>query len=56
MLMVTFGVGTVPVLLFAGFFASLLTQRIRLAGERVAAVSVIVMGLMLLYKGVMRLV
>ncbi|OPY75439.1 MAG: Cytochrome C biogenesis protein transmembrane region [Syntrophorhabdus sp. PtaU1.Bin153] len=55
-LMVLFGLGTTPVLLFTGFFASLLTERMRLAGQHIASVSVIVMGLMLLLKGVMRLV
>lgn len=50
--MALFGLGTVPVLFLAGFSASLFTVRARLAGERVAACSVIVMGLILFVKGV----
>jgi uncharacterized protein len=49
--MVLFGLGTVPVLFFMGFSASILSFRVRLAGERVAAFSVLVMGLVLLAKG-----
>jgi uncharacterized protein len=55
-LMVLFGLGTTPLLLFAGFFASLITQRMRLASERIASVSVIAMGLILLFQVVMRFV
>jgi len=54
--MIFFGLGTVPALLFAGFFASLFTIRMRLMGERVAALSVIAMGLILAWKGVSHLV
>jgi uncharacterized protein len=54
--MIFFGLGTVPALLFAGFFASLFTFRMRLTGERVAALSVVTMGLILMWKGVSRLV
>jgi uncharacterized protein len=54
-LMASFGLGTAPALLFAGFFASLFTLRARLAGERLAAFSVIAMGLILMWKGVSRL-
>jgi len=49
--MAFFGLGTVPVLFFAGFSASLLTLKIRFFGERVAALSVIAMGFILLFKG-----
>lgn len=49
--MAFFGLGTVPVLFLAGVSASLLTLRIRILGERVAAISVIAMGVILLYKG-----
>ena len=49
--MVLFGLGTVPVLFFTGLSASIFSFRIRLAGERVAAISVIVMGIILLLKG-----
>jgi uncharacterized protein len=54
--MVLFGLGTVPALFFTGFFASLFSLRMRLAGERIAAVSLVIMGLILLWKGVVRLV
>lgn len=50
--MVAFGLGTVPALFAVGFSSTLLSHRIRLLGERAAAVSIIVMGLMLFYKGV----
>lgn len=53
--MTVFGLGTMPVLLFTGLFASLLTLRMRFAGERLAALSVIVMGTILFLKGVTRL-
>lgn len=49
--MALFGLGTVPVLFFTGLSASLLTLKVRVAGERIAACSVIVMGLMLVIKG-----
>lgn len=55
-LMAVFGLGTAPALLFAGFFASLFTLKTRLAGERIAALSVIAMGLILVWKGASRLV
>jgi uncharacterized protein len=51
MTMALFGIGTVPALLFTGLSASLLTMRMRLAGERLAACSVIIMGIILLIKG-----
>jgi sulfite exporter TauE/SafE len=49
--MAFFGLGTVPALFFTGLSASLATLRVRLTGERVAACSVIVMGIILLVKG-----
>lgn len=49
--MAFFGLGTVPVLFFAGLSASLLTLRVRFLGERVAAFSVMAMGFILLFKG-----
>jgi hypothetical protein len=49
--MVFFGLGTVPVLLFTGLSASLLTLKIRFFGERAAALSVMAMGFILLLKG-----
>ncbi len=54
--MASFGLGTTPLLLFTGFFASLLTVKMRVVGERLAASSVIIMGLILLWKGLSRLV
>ena len=50
--MFTFGLGTVPALFFIGLSASLLSFRARLLGERVAAISIIAMGLLLVYKGI----
>jgi uncharacterized protein len=55
LLMLFFGLGTAPALLFTGFFASLFSLKVRLAGERLAAYSVIIMGLIALWKGVLRL-
>jgi uncharacterized protein len=54
--MVLFGLGTVPALASVGLGASLLTLPVRITGERIAAISVIAMGLILLYKGVIHLV
>lgn len=51
-IMLAFSLGTVPALFLPGLSASLLSVRLRLAGERLAALSVIVMGLMLVFKGV----
>ena len=49
--MALFGLGTVPALFFTGLSASLFTLRVRLTGERFAACSVIVMGIILFVKG-----
>ncbi len=49
--MVSFGLGTVPALFLIGFSASFLSLRTRFLGERVAAVAVMVMGLILIFKG-----
>ncbi|MCX5909113.1 MAG: sulfite exporter TauE/SafE family protein [Deltaproteobacteria bacterium] len=49
--MVFFGLGTVPVLFVTGLSTSLLSLQTRLIGERVAALSVVVMGLILIFKG-----
>ncbi len=49
--MFSFGLGTVPALFLTGLSASLLSLRVRFLGERAAAVAVIVMGLILIYKG-----
>ena len=55
-IMLAFGLGTVPALFLPGLSASLLSVRLRLAGERLAALSVITMGLILAFKGVKSLV
>ncbi len=49
--MISFGLGTVPALFLIGFSASFLSLRVRFLGERVAALAVIVMGLILVFKG-----
>jgi sulfite exporter TauE/SafE len=49
--MALFGMGTVPALFLTGLSASFLSLKIRHLGERVAAVSLIVMGLILVSKG-----
>ncbi len=49
--MLSFGLGTLPALFFTGLSASLLSFRARLFGERAAAGMVIVMGLILILKG-----
>jgi len=49
--MFAFGLGTIPALFFTGLSASLLSLKVRFLGERAAAVSVIAMGLILVYKG-----
>ncbi len=56
MTMVAFGLGTVPALLGLGISTSLFTLRTRLIGERLAAFSVIFMGLILIYQGAKLLV
>lgn len=50
--MALFGLGTVPGLFATGLSASMLSVKMRFLGERVAAVSIIVMGLILVIKGV----
>jgi sulfite exporter TauE/SafE len=49
--MFSFGLGTMPALFFPGLSASLLSLKARFLGERVAAISVIAMGWILVYKG-----
>jgi len=48
---VSFGLGTVPALFLTGLSASLLSLKARFFGERIAAVSVILMGMILIFKG-----
>jgi uncharacterized protein len=47
-----FGLGTVPALFLTGLSASLLSLRVRFIGERAAAAAVMVMGCILVFKGV----
>ena len=54
--MILFGLGTVPLLLLVGVSASLFTRSMRLAGERLAALSVMAMGVILVWKGISHLV
>ena len=49
--MISFGIGTLPLLFFTGFSASFLGARTRILGERLAAATAICMGLILLWKG-----
>jgi len=49
--MVAFGAGTMPALFFTGLSASLLSLKVRFFGERIAAFSVLFMGIILIYKG-----
>jgi len=49
--MASFGIGTVPALFLTGLSASFLSLKVRFFGERVAAVSVMVMGFILILKG-----
>jgi sulfite exporter TauE/SafE len=56
MTMAIFGLGTLPALLAIGVSASLLTLRTRMIGEKIAALSVIAMGLILVFKGVRLLI
>ena len=49
--MLSFGLGTLPVLFFTGLSASLLSFRARILSEHVAGGTVIVMGLILIFKG-----
>ncbi len=50
--MALFGLGTIPALFLPGLSATLLSLKSRLYGERVAALSIMVMGLILVYKGI----
>jgi len=47
----SFGLGTVPALFFTGLSASLLSLKARFFGERIAAASIIFMGVILIFKG-----
>ena len=49
--MAAFGLGTVPALFLTGLSASIFSLKTRILGEKVAALSVIAMGLILVFKG-----
>ncbi len=51
LVMALFGLGTLPALFLTGLSASLFTLKIRILGERVAAASVIALGVILVFKG-----
>ena len=46
-----FGLGTVPALFLSGFVASFLSFKLRVLGEKMAASSILIMGLILVSKG-----
>jgi len=50
-MMAAFGLGTVPALFMVGFSASAISLKTRIIGEKVAAFSVIIMGAILVFKG-----
>ncbi|MGC9965146.1 MAG: sulfite exporter TauE/SafE family protein [Syntrophobacteraceae bacterium] len=50
-MMISFGLGTVPALLAAGTSASLVSARIRLLGERAAAIFIVIMGASMALRG-----
>ncbi|MHC1728803.1 MAG: sulfite exporter TauE/SafE family protein [Syntrophobacteraceae bacterium] len=52
LMMVSFGAGTMPLLLVAGMSATFLCVKTRLLGERAAAISVMAMGVLLFVQGV----
>ena len=52
LIMASFGLGTVPILFFTGLSASMISLEVRLIGERAAASFIILMGLILVFKGV----
>jgi len=54
--MLAFGVGTVPLLFMTGFSTSFVSLKVRAMGERIAGMAVIVMGCILILKGVRVLV
>lgn len=49
--MIAFGLGTMPALLAAGLFTSILSLKLRLLGERLAAFAIIFMGIFLVTSG-----
>jgi uncharacterized protein len=52
LIMLAFGLGTVPALFLTGLSASFLSFKARVLSERVAALSILAMGLILILKGV----
>ncbi len=51
LIMFLFGLGTVPALVILGVSTTKVSYKLRLAGERIAALGVMVMGGVLLYEG-----
>lgn len=51
LLMAAFGLGTVPVLIAVGLSASVLSVKMRQFGEKVASLSIMVMGVLMVVKG-----
>ena len=49
--MLAFGLGTVPALFLTGFSVSFLSSKARAVGDRIAALSIITMGSILVFKG-----
>jgi hypothetical protein len=55
LIMTAFGLGTAPALLAVGLFSSVISLRMRLAGERLAACGLLFMGIFMVVKGGVRL-
>ncbi|MDQ7066249.1 MAG: sulfite exporter TauE/SafE family protein [candidate division KSB1 bacterium] len=53
--LLVFGLGTVPMLFAVGMGSSLMTQRMKRWGNRVAAVSILILGLLLVFRAVKRM-
>ncbi|HVN95885.1 MAG TPA: sulfite exporter TauE/SafE family protein [Syntrophorhabdaceae bacterium] len=53
LIMIVFGLGTLPVLLFTGLLGSTFSLKARLTGERMAGLSITAMGIIILSKGVL---
>jgi len=49
--MAAFGLGTVPALFATGLSSTVVSARVRFQGERIAAASLIVMGMIMIIKG-----
>ena len=51
LVMLAFGIGTVPALVFTGVICTFLTPRTRIMGETLAGLAVVIMGLALILRG-----